>query len=88
VCVCLVGLTLQQSTDINYLSQELEKLDQHYKELSLSHRTRYEPTSIRESLKTELDHKVEQKEKLEVIVIVYVFRKSPSLHNRDSLDSV
>ena len=52
------GLSLHQSTDTKTLTRELEKLERQFKELSLSHRTRYSTKDQQEQLKDQLSFKV------------------------------
>ena len=56
--VCVLGLSVKQSTDISVLQQELERLDGHLKELRVAQKTRYLPKETKARLKEILDAKV------------------------------
>ena len=54
----LLGLTLEQSTHLPTLNNELEKLDKQYKELTANRKTRYCLIDRFERLKGQLSQKV------------------------------
>lgn len=52
------GLTVEQSTDLKVLTQELYKLERQYKELNISYRTRFQKKDTQMELKEHLSKKV------------------------------
>ena len=52
------GLTLEQSTHLPTLLDELDNLEKQFKDLTLSKKTRYTPVDRHERLKEQLSQKV------------------------------
>ena len=64
-CILFVGLTIEESTDMQLLQDELSRLEKTVKDLSLSQRTRYSPKNIKNSLKEQLSVKVNHRDMLQ-----------------------
>jgi len=60
----IVGLTLEQATNVPTLKSELDKLDRQFRELNIGSRTRYLPKEERDNLKTELTRRVADRDGL------------------------
>ena len=64
----VVGLTLEQATNVETLKSELEKLDRQFRELSIGSRTRYLPREDRDKLKAELSNRAAERDRLQLDV--------------------
>jgi len=60
----IVGLTLEQATNVPTLKSELDKLDRQFRELNIGSRTRYLSKEERDNLKTELTRRVADRDGL------------------------
>lgn len=60
----LQGLSLQQSTDVKFLSKELARLEQQAKELQINGKTKYTTKDNKEILQDQLTQKVNRRDEL------------------------
>jgi len=65
LCLPIVGLTLEESTDIPTLQRELNKVDHQIKELSTSKRSKFTDRQNKEELKEKLTKKVSERDLLQ-----------------------
>ena len=72
----ILGLTLEESTDLNLLYKNLDKLDRQLKDLNISFRTRYVPKSHKVELKERLDNKVNERDDLLRQGQIYRYKRS------------